>query len=561
MLYRMVRPAKRKGSSNPVYPRRIPVDVRDAAIRLGRLDVPVGGSHVSVRITPRTQAIRLSLRTSDPREVKSRLAAVDAYLENVWQALRQEEPIALTHRQVVALSGEFYRAWADEGGERRMAIVYDPETKRWERDDTPPLPDEHTAEWEAALRRWEKLGGEPDDLEPVLGPIVDRLLLAKGMGKVDGPTRAMILHELWRALGDALDARKRNAEGDYRPDAKAERFPRWEAPGGSQGRSPVAVGASLAGLVEDWWTEARAAGLAISTYESYRNTMRRFVAFLGHDDPARVVPDDVIRFKDARIEEGVKPKTVKDNDLAGLRRVFGWAVTNRRLPSNPAQGVSIKVGRQQRLRPKGFTEAEASALLGYALGCRRTNQRQHPKTVAAKRWAPWLCAYTGARVGEILQLRKQDIRREGELWVLTITPEAGTVKTGEAREIPLHPHLVELGFAEFATEAPEGHLFLNVEPGTDPHGAWRTAKNRVREFAREVVTDGRVAPNHGWRHLFKTIGIEAGIQERVLDAICGHAPQTVGAAYGDVTLKAKADAIATFPRFKVGTEGGHSRVR
>jgi hypothetical protein len=36
-----------------------------------------------VTITESTASIRLSLRTKDVREVKLRLAAVDAYLENV----------------------------------------------------------------------------------------------------------------------------------------------------------------------------------------------------------------------------------------------------------------------------------------------------------------------------------------------------------------------------------------------------------------------------------------------------------------------------------------------
>src|SRR5690606_31490877 len=79
---------------------------------------------------------------------------------------------------------------------------------------------------------------------------------------------------------------------------------------------------------------------------------------------------------------------------------------------------------------------------------------------AGRRWVPWLCAYSGARVGEIMQLRKQDIRKEGDFWVLTITPEAVTVKDKEAREVPLHPHLVEQGFLEFVEAAPEGPLFM-----------------------------------------------------------------------------------------------------
>jgi len=75
-----------------------------------------------------------------------------------------------------------------------------------------------------------------------------------------------------------------------------------------------------------------------------------------------------------------------------------------------------------------------------------------PQTAAATRWVPWLCAYTGARVGEIVQLRKQDLRSVGGVWVLRITPGAGTVKNKEAREVVLHPHLVEQGFPEFVSK-------------------------------------------------------------------------------------------------------------
>ena len=36
--------------------------------------------------------------------------------------------------------------------------------------------------------------------------------------------------------------------------------------------------------------------------------------------------------------------------------------------------------------------------------------------------------------------------------VIRITPEAGTVKTDEARDVVLHPHLIELGFPEFVAQ-------------------------------------------------------------------------------------------------------------
>ena len=84
----------------------------------------------------------------------------------------------------------------------------------------------------------------------------------------------------------------------------------------------------------------------------------------------------------------------------------------------------------------GHYGEEARAILTASLNYRprgassaRSGRREMPQTAAAKRWVPWLCAYTGARVGEMVQLRKQDLRQVGELWVLRITPEAGTVKS------------------------------------------------------------------------------------------------------------------------------------
>jgi hypothetical protein len=44
---------------------------------------------------------------------------------------------------------------------------------------------------------------------------------------------------------------------------------------------------------------------------------------------------------------------------------------------------------------------------------------------AAKRWVPWLCAYSGARVGELTQLRVQDVEHRACGPVLRITPDAG----------------------------------------------------------------------------------------------------------------------------------------
>jgi hypothetical protein len=123
------------------------------------------------------------------------------------------------------------------------------------------------------------------------------------------------------------------------------------------------------------------------------------------------------------------------------------------------------------------------------------------------------------------------------------------VKTNEAREVVLHPQLVSLGFPAFVEGAPDGPLFLTPAASGDVSGPLQGLKNRLTEFARAIVSDPHVAPNHGWRHRFKTVGMEVGIPLRILDAIQGQAPRSVADTYGDVTLKTIADAIYKLPAF------------
>jgi integrase len=206
-----------------------------------------------------------------------------------------------------------------------------------------------------------------------------------------------------------------------------------------------------------------------------------------------------------------------------------------------------------KLREKDFTLEEAKAVLAHA-----DTATGDTKNMLAKYWVPWLCAYTGARVGEMVQLRPQDLREEqrgeaegGNYWVLTITPEAGTVKDKEKREVVLHAHLVERGFPTMVAAAAacnSKYLFL-PDSNRDIETLIKTVKGVLVAFVREVITDPNVAPNHGWRHSFKTRGRAVGIQDSVLDSITGHAPQTVGGRYGRVELDTQAQAMAIFPRY------------
>lgn len=72
--------------------------------------------------------------------------------------------------------------------------------------------------------------------------------------------------------------------------------------------------------------------------------------------------------------------------------------------------------------------------------------------------------HTGARIGEITQLRQQDIHRKDGVWLVWITPEAGPVKAGNARYVAIDPQLLEQRIIEFVEAYPRETLFCDARP-------------------------------------------------------------------------------------------------
>src|SRR5262249_45438180 len=160
---------------------------------------------------------------------------------------------------------------------------------------------------------------------------------------------------------------------------------------------------------------------------------------------------------------------------------------------------------------------------------------QLKKGEALRRWVPWICAYTGARSGEITQLRGADVVDQKGVHAIRITPEAGSVKARRPRTVPLHEHLIEQGIIEFVRSSGRSPLFSN-EPKRHPNDAeeditnprkprYVKAREHLAAWVRDLgVTDPEVKPNHAWRETFKQVGHRHDISERILDAIAGHAP-------------------------------------
>lgn len=316
--------------------------------------------------------------------------------------------------------------------------------------------------------------------------------------------------------------------------------------------------AAIMGLFDGYIAERQPSA---STVRSWRPIMAHLIRTLGHDDGSRVTPVDMIRWKNVLLSEtdaegavSRSARTVADVYLASVKVVFGWAVDNLRIPSNPAASVKVRVPKTAKLREPGFTDAEALTILRAAMVPPTSNLA--PANALARRWVPWLCAYTGARVNEIGQLRGQDVRQTDGVWTIRITPEAGTTKNNAARIVPIHEHLIAQGFLDVAKANGAGHLFFDPSQQRKPGVESRQYKKVGERLAAWVrldlgITDKEVMPNHGWRHMFKTNARRCRMDHAAMDRLQGHAAKTEGDKYGYFPMETLAAEIGKLPRFSI----------
>jgi integrase len=310
-------------------------------------------------------------------------------------------------------------------------------------------------------------------------------------------------------------------------------------------------------LFDDYIATRQAIGKHRDGGANWQNVIVGLIKFLGHSDARKITKRNLLDWRDALMASGKSAKTVSDKHLAAVSAVLRWASENDHLPTNEVKTVRQQVPRKVQTREKGYTTEEAVRILKASLSHMpsfRANpaNRTSEHITAARRWVPLLCAFTGARPSEMTQLRKEDVREEGGRWILRISPDAGTVKTGQYRDVPLHHQVIALGFMSFLMAAKQGPLFHRAKLQSQFIAHSQTTAGRLTEWLHSLdLVPSEVQPNYGWRHRFKTLGRDLGASDRVLDAIQGHPGRTASDAYGDVTITAKLRVIDNLSDYDV----------
>jgi integrase len=524
MVISMSQPWRHPTTGAWYFRARVPADLKET-LAGHRLSLRVGGVDRAVVVR---DIVKVSLSTKETGEAKVRHAAVQAQVQERWSLARKTVP--LSHEEIRAYAGRAHRQLVAE----HRANPGDP--LGWE------VYQDHLLEPFHYLDE-DSNGVTEEPYDPklamrLLSKLVDLdELVGVGGLAIDAPNRLKLLKEVAWARVQAARTLERFAHGDYTHDKIAATFP--AAPSHAVGANGLKQSSGgFEALIKGWETEKIPRQ---ATRDLWRTYIAEFINFVGHDDPRAVRRQDVVEWKQKLLADGTSAKTINDSKLAALKAILGWSVDNGLLTENAAARVSVKRAKKPGERMRGFEQTDAAAILRAAAN----------ETSAVYRWVPLLCAASGARVSEVCQLRAEDIVEVDGVWVARIRAEAGSVKNVNAeRDVPLHPQLVDAGFVDFV-HGRAGPLFF--DPARRRTGAKKpqpkiVAKNVAAWVHRLHVNVGRAEhrkdPNHGWRHLFKTLGRDAGVEDSVLDAITGNGPPTVGRRYGETWITTAARAIA-----------------
>ena len=270
-----------------------------------------------------------------------------------------------------------------------------------------------------------------------------------------------------------------------------------------------------------------AMGRKPSTLRSYRSRMRNQITPRIGDAPiSRVGREDVELFVATCIRDGLSPKTIGHvvgqlHSICAFATKRGWASGE-----NPCRDVDRPRARPDDVDIHFLESSEIEALL------RAVPASDYGRVYRVLYLA---AAMTGARQGELLALRWQDIDWSAQRVRIhrnIVRGEYGTPKSGRGRSVPLADRLggeLDRLHRSTAFQGDDDLVFANPHSGRPlhPHGILKSYQRHLRAAGVRQVRF------HDLRHTFGTRMAAAGVPMRTLQEWMGHRDYKTTLIYAD----------------------------
>ncbi|MBT3013552.1 MAG: site-specific integrase [Candidatus Thiodiazotropha sp. (ex Lucina aurantia)] len=247
--------------------------------------------------------------------------------------------------------------------------------------------------------------------------------------------------------------------------------------------------------------------------------------------------EEILEIAKKSNDEGYDKKTIA-RSASFVSTFLRWAEKRKRLQTGLHVVLEDLCNSADTKKPTGtyFTDEDLRLLFENEV-YRKGQLIRYPY----RHWIPLLLLYTGARLGEVSQLRVVDVERIDGIWAILIRKydDSSTVKGQDGsyvRIVPLHKELEKLGFRTFVDQMKakgETHLFSVLSPleGNNNWGRaatrWFNGENKKGYLEQCGIpkTDGKGKRKnlHSFRYTWITQAKHNKLDHDMRRELCGHA--------------------------------------
>lgn len=524
---------------------------------------------------PKTEET-FSLRTKDPREALILVRKAAAEVDERFAAHRRkiaglQAPPAreLTKGQLARLEEVYHAHLLEEDEAVRLDGFYE---------DVDPLPWEPRLTFEEREAQAREFG---DDTRFQLArgksdvfwrSEVEEVLTWDGLGIRLDPASAS-----WKLAERALQSAAVRAHDDIARRNKGDVVPTPELP------DIAKQDAHLASMVRaEWIAEKSKAGWVPKTRHEHEVWTQHFIDYVGDKGIQLYNKADARAFKQAlqklppnwnkhrnlrnlsfksavaRSSE-LQLAPMSDKNINKIMQFVGslWLWAERHydeVAGSPFKGLQIDIKQRARDDRDPFTIDQLRAIFNAPIyrGCRSASKWKHPGNEvlrdSGQYWVPLISLFSGARLGEIVQLRTTDVKEESGILYFDLQDEGEDQRLkneNSRRRIPVHPKLIELGLRELMMQRRtngEVRLFPDLPLGKDGYYSSPFSKFYGR-FLASVGAKGAKTSFHSFRHNFEDACRDAEAPPEVMNTLQGHGESGMAARYGKGYVLRKLDVL------------------
>lgn len=225
----------------------------------------------------------------------------------------------------------------------------------------------------------------------------------------------------------------------------------------------------------------------------------------------------------------------QDKYLSMIRSFFKWAVDEEHIPKMPGPNIRIVGGAKEAAidQRNPYSPEQLISIFSSPLysGCKSSARRSTSGDEIIRDdyyWVPIVALYSGMRLGEIVQLRIEDLKVEEEIAYFDVClDEEGDkiIKTSSSiRRVPVHPVLISLGLLEHHQKMKKQHkvrIFDSIKRSAAGYYSGNFSKWWGR-YTRTIGVHTDKTAFHSFRHNFTDALREADVPDDVNRQLDGH---------------------------------------